>query len=317
MAMGDSLAVEVGQSSHFQVLRQHAGALLRHETLLYRHPIPKTETVELLSIDDHVSLQKIPLKLLPADPPLLDTAIFSAASVAYKHTGLVLNDDKKRRNLTQACVLGAEVDGVKGLVGPPRDRVLSLAVLSVYLAKRGHATRELLDRIVGCWVHALMFRRPVFAVLDVLFREGMHLARNQVFRLSGMARNELQMLGCLCSTLVCDLRASYDPELYCLDASPYAGAVCATTLGSSATAELWRHGELRGYHTRLESSVSALLSEKGINHEGDKLFGDQTAAPAEFQHQSRWDPFVPKPLREGLLYDAVVVNSQRDPWVLP
>ena len=316
MAMGDSLAVEVGQAAHFQVLRQHVGSLLPYETLLYRHPIPKTNTVELLSIDDHVSLQKVPLVDLPLEPPLLDTAIFNAASVAYKHTGLVLNDDKKRRNLTQACVLGAEVDGIRGLVGPPRDRVLSLALLSACLAKKGYATRELLDRIVGCWVHALMFRRPVFAVIDVLFRQGMHLPRNQVFRLSSQARNELQMLACLVSTLVCDLRATYDPQLYCLDASPYAGAVCATTVGSSTTAELWRHGELRGYHTRLESTVSALLTEKGISHEGEKLFGECTAAPPEFQHQARWDPFVPKPLREGLMYDAIVLCTRNDSWGL-
>ena len=41
-----------------------------------------------------------------------------------------------------------------------------------------------------------------------------------------------------------------------------------------------------------------------------KLFGDCTAAPPEFQHQARWDPFVPKLLREGLLYDAIVLCTR-------
>ncbi|CAE7256128.1 unnamed protein product [Symbiodinium sp. CCMP2592] len=298
MAMGDNVAVEVGQAAHFRVLRDHVGSLLPCETLLYRHPIPKTDTVELLSIDDHVTLQKLPLAKISTKPELLDTAIMNGATVAYKHTGLVLNDRKKRRNLLRGTVLGAELDGIAGLVGPPRDRVLSLALLSVVLAKRGHATRELLDRIVGCWIHALTFRRPVFSVVDQLFREGLEFPRNQAFRLSSMARNELQMPGCLCSTLVCDLRATYDPNLYCLDASPYAGAICATSIGCEGISEL------RGYHTRLESTVSALLTEKGIAHEGDKLFGDVASTPEEFQHQARWDPLVPRPLREGLLFDA-------------
>ncbi|CAE7699934.1 unnamed protein product [Symbiodinium sp. CCMP2592] len=287
MAMGDSLAVEVGQAAHFQVLRQHVGSLLPSETLLYRCAVPKSDTIELLAIDDHVCLQKLPLDRISGAPFLRDSAILESSSVAYKHVGLVANDSKKRRNLTEGVVLGAELDGVRGLVGPPRDRVVSLAALSMVIAKRGHATRELLEKVTGCWVHALMFRRPVFAVLDQLFREGKEHARNKVFRMSGQARNELQMLACLCSTLVTDLRAQPDPALYCLDASPYAGAVCSAALGSAATAELWRHGEMRGYHTRLESSVSALLSEKGIEHEGDKLFGASSTVPAEFQHVVR------------------------------
>jgi len=82
----------------------------------------------------------------------------------------VLNDDKKRRNLTRGVILGAELDGERGVIGPPRQKTLSLALLTSLVAKRGHATRELLDRILGCWVHAMMFRRPVFAVVDHLGR---------------------------------------------------------------------------------------------------------------------------------------------------
>ena len=35
LAMGDSLAVEVGQAAHFAVLRQDAGGMLPRESLLY------------------------------------------------------------------------------------------------------------------------------------------------------------------------------------------------------------------------------------------------------------------------------------------
>ena len=187
VAMGDCLSVEVGQSAHMQVLRQHAGAFVPSETLLYRQPVPNTSAVELLAIDDHIVLQKLPLKDIPKAPPLRDTQIFQASGVAYDRVGLVLNDDKKRRNLTRGVILGAELDGERGVIGPPRQKTLSLALLTSLVAKRGHATRELLDRILGCWVHALMFRRPVFAVVDHLFREGSGLARNISFRYRGMS----------------------------------------------------------------------------------------------------------------------------------
>ena len=302
MAMGDSLAVEVGQAAHYRVLREHASALLPSQTLLYRQAVPKTDFVELLAIDDHVGLQKLPLCKIPDNPVLQDTRVFARAEVAYDHVGLRLNDDKKRRNLVHGTILGAEVDGVLGIVGPPRDRMLSLASLTASLAKRGSATRELIEKLLGCWVHALMFRRPVFCVFDSLFREGRTCARNEVFKISDQSRNELLMLACLSPTIVSDLRATYDSSLYCLDASPSGGAVCAADIGSDASAELWRHGELRGYHTRLESEVSALLTEKGISHESDNLFGAQSSVPEELLSQPHLDSFVPNSLSEGAFH---------------
>ena len=290
MAMGDCLSVEVGQSAHMQVLRQHAGAFVPSETLLYRQPVPNTSAVELLAIDDHIVLQKLPLKDIPKAPPLRNTQIFQASGVAYDRVGLVLNDDKKRRNLTRGVILGAELDGERGVIGPPRQKTLSLALLTSLVAKRGHATRELLDRILGCWVHAMMFRRPVFAVVDHLFREGSGLARNISFRLSSESRNELLMLACLCPALLTDLRVPYDDQLFCLDASPTGGAVCSTTAGPQASAEMWRHGELRGYHTRLQSEVSELLFEKGIAHASEDLFGAHGTLPADLQPFPKLDP---------------------------
>ena len=91
------------------------------------------------------------------------------------------------------------------------------------------------------------------------------------------------MLACLCPALLTDLRVPYDDQLFCLDASPTGGAVCSTTVGPQASAEMWRHGELRGYHTRLQSEISALLSEKGIAHASEDLFGAHGTLPADLQ----------------------------------
>ena len=159
-----------------------------------------------------------------------------------------------------------------------------------------------------------MLRRPVFSVVDQLFKEGHWLPHTQVFCLSNQARNELLMLSCLFPCLATDLRASYHPDLYALDASPFAGAVCASEIGSSASAELGRFGELRGYHTRLQSEVSALLSEKGIDHEGDKMFGAASTVPEELQVRPSLDFRIPKPSAEGVLFDAIELFRGSGNW---
>lgn len=61
LAMGDALAVEIAQQSHLNLLRQRAGCMLREECLQYRCPIPRGPFYELLTIDDHIGLQKVKL----------------------------------------------------------------------------------------------------------------------------------------------------------------------------------------------------------------------------------------------------------------
>lgn len=60
LAMGDSLAVEVAEQSHAAVLRMCAGAMDPKECLRYRSPIPRSSFAELLAIDDHVGVQRLP-----------------------------------------------------------------------------------------------------------------------------------------------------------------------------------------------------------------------------------------------------------------
>ena len=60
LAMGDNLAVEIAQQAHANVLKYLVGSMLPHEVLRYRYPIPRSDFIELLAIDDHVGIQKTP-----------------------------------------------------------------------------------------------------------------------------------------------------------------------------------------------------------------------------------------------------------------
>lgn len=135
LAMGDSLAVEIAQQAHFQVLVQLAGALQEHERVAYRKPFPRGKFFEFLSIDDHLGLQVLSRSAHRAAIAARDTEVFTKASAAYKAVGLVQHPKKKKRNVTSGIFLGAEVDGIAGKVSAPRHRIGLCYALLLLLAR--------------------------------------------------------------------------------------------------------------------------------------------------------------------------------------
>ena len=310
LAMGDNLAVEVAQSAHASVLRILCSAMRTHEVLKYRWPIPRSPFIELLAIDDHVGIQKLPRAQFASMPVLRDTEVFEQAERAYDKVGLILQEKKKKRNLTEGVVLGADFDGIEGKVMAPRHRILLLSMISVAIAQKGTCTPKLLSTILGSWVHVLLFRRALFSVVDDLFKQGRDVPAHTVFCLSRQARNELLLLAALGCVAQSNLRAKYSDQIFTTDASPLWGAVCQASVSPAATQELWRHSEQRGYYTRLKSPASAVLSELGI----------QSAVDEQYAH----DPYdinplptpqsVPKPLSEGILYDCCELFRGTGNW---
>jgi len=217
LAMGDSLAVEVAQQSHCSVLQKLCGAMLVTESLRYRYPVPRSDFIELLAIDDHVGIQKVSVQEFRNNTPKRDSQVFAASETAYKRVGLIQHPKKRKRGLTKGIILGADFDGEKGRVMAPRNRVLILCVISAALARIGACARKVLSVLLGCWIHVLLFRRVLFSVIDDLFRQGIDLPPDEVFCLSRKARSELQLLSVLGPLAQSDLTASYSETLFCTD----------------------------------------------------------------------------------------------------
>ena len=308
LAMGDSLAVEIAQQAHYNVLKRLCGAMRAGEVLKYRHPCPRGDFIELLAIDDHVGVQRLKRVDLKSKPSLRVTDIFEAAEKAYKKVGLIQHEKKRKRDLTAGTILGCDFDGITGRAMAPRNRISILCLLSITLARIGTCTPKLLSVIVGCWVHVLLYRRVMFAVIDALFREGKGLPPNQVFCLTRQSRNELQLLGMIGPLAQSDLRVSYSPNIFVTDASPDGGAVCVAPVGSKVTEELWRHTEQKGFHTRLQSPVSAYLSEKGLDSLAAQQYHDEKFQPEAEIFE------VPKPLEEGILFDCIEIFRGSGGW---
>ena len=134
----------------------------------------------------------------------------------------------------------------------------------IAVVRQGTCTSKLLQVLVGCWIHVLLFRRSIFAVLNHVFNEGKGRAPNEVFCLYRESRSELQLIACLGPLAQSDLRATYSSHLFCTDASPSGGAVIRATISKASTEELWRHTEQRGFYTRLLNPAGQILHEKGI-----------------------------------------------------
>eukprot|EP00435_Cladocopium_sp_Y103_P053005 s2015_g16.t2 len=127
--MGDGHAVEIAQGSHHALLQIEAGCMRENESLEYRKPIPRGDFVELLAIDDHIGVQRIPIDEVGKDTPHRDTVVFSKAQQAYEKVGLVVHPGKAKRRETSGVILGADFDGLKGRVCAPRMRILLLMSL--------------------------------------------------------------------------------------------------------------------------------------------------------------------------------------------
>ena len=311
LAMGDSHAVEIAQGSHFSLLQLRAGCMRDSETLQYRKPIPRGDFFELLAIDDHIGVQRIPTSELSLNKPSRDTLVFEQANRAYSEVGLVSHPGKQRRFETQGTLLGADFDGKKGVACAPRPRVLLLAWVTAVVCKKGTCTRQLLSSIVGCWIHVVLFRRPLLSLMDALFKEISKGPSKHVVCLSSQCRHELMSLCFLGFSAQADLRATFCPKVYALDASPWGAGIVVADSCSTATAEFWRHSEQRGYHTNLLSPAGSTLKELGMDPISDLETGWEDFGSSVPEAPSLR---IPHALSEGILYDCVELFRGSGNW---
>ena len=105
---------------------------------------------------------------------------------------------------------------------PPRARRCGLVELSLRTLQGGKVTGRFLRKLLSTWLHALLFRRPVLALLQLSFRLLPDIAQDDVvYSLPHASAVEL-MYRCVLAPLLCtDLAAGWAPRLVATDASPY------------------------------------------------------------------------------------------------
>ena len=152
LGMGDSLAVEAAQATHLGLLRS-CGAARPEHYVRYGAPFPRGPLYELLAIDDHVMLEEVALPSV-VGPGAGGTGraapeAFERVSSSYSRRGLVRHDGKAVRGAPHGEVLGAELDGIAGTVGPPRARVVALVALTLRVCRAGRITPAAFSSLLG------------------------------------------------------------------------------------------------------------------------------------------------------------------------
>ena len=292
LAMGTSFAVELAQHAH-AVLLYRAGCLRCHERVGYKRILPKGPGFDLLCIDDHVYLLLVDRAVAckAPSPNRRDAQLFAQAAAMYSKVGLRVSAKKRVRNALQATVLGGEIDGLRGDIAAPRLRTVALGSLTFQLIVLGFCTKELLQCIIGCWVFVCMFRRPCMSILSQTYHELSGKAEGEIFRLSHDCRQELLLLTLLSPCMYTDLRAEPLGKVFCTDASGFAAGVCVSRISKTASLELLRRADHKGFHTRLQARSSV------YNMEEFELLDPHLGFNAS----------VPAQLSEGIIFDFMEI----------
>ena len=119
--------------------------------------------------------------------------------------------------------LGAQVDGVKGTLGPSPERLLKLVQSTLVVLAKGRLRKKWVQVIAGRWVHCMVFRRPAMAALDYTWM----FISGQVSGESVEAKVRGELFGCCLMSLLVhtSLRSTLSEVTTASDASSTGGAV--------------------------------------------------------------------------------------------
>lgn len=257
LPMGDGAAVDIACRSHLTLLAR-AGAISTERLVQGQSPLPRGPDLDMVYVDDLCKASVVPAGSPPAESP--SASSFRVALEAYRREGLPFKAEKVIRGAKVANVLGANVNGIEGLLSARQDRLLQLVEATFALLATQKVAGAHVRRLVSSWLFVLSFARPALSVFAVVFRwlgnaEQDHLER----QLPHTVRTELMLAVTLVPLLFTSLRAEVHPVLFTTDASPTGLGGAHADVGSNVAQEMWRVRERRGHHTRLSSSMELSL----------------------------------------------------------
>ena len=269
---GDHLGVEYALSAHGYLLEQ-AGLLTSESRLMSKHPFPRGPVWQGLVIDDFFAISRE--RNGSQEKPLSSTCLLKAKAAYEKHQVLG-SPEKDIEGSSHFKVVGAEINTSSraisnsvALVGAPTERRLSLAALSLRVARLPGVSRSLASRLTGAWTFVLMYRRCLTCILGELFTLGIVGGKHEdeVVPLTRKAASELVIASALSFVAVSNVAATYDDKIYATDASLSKGAVVSSKQSSSVVEALWLGGDKRGCYTKLDDGFRAMLKTHGFGSE--------------------------------------------------
>ena len=183
-----------------------------------------------MHLDNYDELRKVDRRLadtLTGTP----SAWTLAVRQTYEDLGLPRHPKKAVMQEVKAEVQGPWLDGEAGTAAPKGEKVAKYIRLACELLVRGRASQKELQIVGGGFVYIAMFRRPLLAGLNALWRriieldEGSHRRRGA---LGDAVELELVRFIALTPLAFMDFRTGISEEVTASDASTSGGGLCVS-----------------------------------------------------------------------------------------
>ena len=283
---GDHLGVEVAIAAHTSLLQSHG--LLSEAVALRADRCLRSETqCQGLVIDDFFCIS-VEGKDSEREKSVA-SSVYRKAQAAYKKADVLGSPQKDLDAVECGKTIGAMVNSgheatSRNLVtlSAPACKRLSLSSITLQVSQLSHTTDSLHLCLLGAWVSALGYRRPLLSLLDRSF----HLVDQHAFdanhpkmiRLPRSVACELCLVATLMPLAVTELSAPYHPEVFCSDASDTKGAVCKAVIPEHVLRVLWKSERSKGAYSRLLSPSEVLLKRMDELDVADA--GEKTISPS-------------------------------------
>ncbi len=257
LCMGDQNGVCIAQATHEAVLKA-SGCLEDKNTLRYGKPFPAARTLEGLYIDDHLVFQIVDKKQYRNRNPEEDTRLIDASRDRYAELGLPTSKKKAFDKEYSFKAWGTCVDSKTGRVGAPVPKLRQIESLTLVLLEDGRITQKALQKLIGLFVHPFMHRRECMCVFHHIYMYLEKMNPNVSTRLPHYIRDELSIAALLLPLSCSSARWPVCVRIAATDASSSGGGRASTVTTRGFAKSLYRLGEQRGEHTRLDWDNHAL-----------------------------------------------------------
>ena len=170
----------------------------------------------------------------------------------YAKLGVPRNEKKAVAEAPQGEMQGAWLDGERGICSPKPDKVARYLSCTLFVLKRGRASRRQLQMLVGGLVYTFSYRRPLMSLLNEVWPFIMRFSGDhESYPLPLKVREELWAAFFMSVTSYIDFRLPVNGTVTASDASEAGGGLCCsqglTDFGSRAASTAVRGDELERF----------------------------------------------------------------------
>ena len=256
VAMGDTNACDIIQSSHIDILDQY-DAICAEGLIKYKQALPDSGIIQDIYIDVLiVSLIATDRQLVHG--PHTDRDLIHAAHNAYRESGLQRAPDKssgwgaETSGTASFLAWGTHVCNRPGTVGTPAPKRLLLAWVLFLVLSMKAVPKILLVSILGLLVHPFMHRRELCACLHHVYKVIAPYKDLDLIVIKHDILQELYFAALLLPVVYSNIRAQIDTVVSATDATPSRGGATEACVPQTLAETLFASSYQRGGHRRLD-----------------------------------------------------------------